>query len=127
MKIVIIDYGSGNLRSVENAFKYSINANNLNYKVSVTNKLQLIKDADYIVLPGVGAYPDCKDGLLRIEGLTEALIDQVINNLKPFLGICVGMQLMAEYGFEKNKTKGFGWLEGNIEKINYKWNGLIYK
>ena len=119
MKIVIIDYGSGNLRSVENAFKYSINTNNLNFEVFVTNKLNLIKGADYIVLPGVGAYPDCKDGLIKIEGLTEVLIDQVINNSKPFLGICVGMQLMAEYGFEKNKTKGFGWLEGNIEKINY--------
>ena len=119
MKIVIIDYGSGNLRSVENAFKHSINTNNLNFEVFVTNKLNLIKGADYIVLPGVGAYPDCKDGLIKIEGLTEVLIDQVINNCKPFLGICVGMQLMAEYGFEKNKTKGFGWLEGNIEKINY--------
>jgi len=119
MKIVIIDYGSGNLKSVENAFKHSINNNNLNFEVFVTNKLNLIKVADYIVLPGVGAYPDCKDGLIKIEGLTEVLIDQVINNCKPFLGICVGMQLMAEYGFEKNKTKGFGWLEGNIEKINY--------
>ena len=119
MKIVIIDYGSGNLRSVENAFKHSINTNNLNFEVFVTNKLNLIRGADYIVLPGVGAYPDCKDGLIQIEGLMEVLIDQVINNCKPFLGICVGMQLMAEYGFEKNKTKGFGWLEGNIEKINY--------
>ena len=119
MKIVIIDYGSGNLRSVENAFKHSINTNNLNFEVFVTNKLNLIKGADYIVLPGVGAYPDCKDGMIKIEGLTEVLIDQVINNSKPFLGICVGMQLMAEYGFEKNKTKGFGWLQGNIEQINY--------
>ena len=143
MKIVIIDYGSGNLRSVENAFKHSINTNNLNFEVFVTNKLNLIKGADYIVLPGVGAYPDCKDGLIKIEGLTEVLNDQVINNCKPFLGICVGMQLMAEYGFEKKKTKGFGWLEGNIEKINYRgkdnlgrnlkiphmgWNNLeIYK
>ena len=109
MKIVIIDYGSGNLRSVENAFKHSINTNNLNFEVFASNKLNLIKGADYIVLPGVGAYPDCKDGLIKIEGLMEVLIDQVINNSKPFLGICVGMQLMAEYGFEKNKTKGFGW------------------
>ena len=117
MKIVIIDYGLGNIRSVENAFKYSINNNNLNYKVLVTNKLDLIKKADYIVLPGVGAYPDCKDGLIKIEGLIEVLIDQVIKNGKPFLGICVGMQLMGEYGFEKTSTMGFGWLEGNVEKI----------
>ena len=119
MKIVIIDYGSGNLRSVQNAFKYSINNNKLKYEVFVTNKLKLIKEADYIVLPGVGAYADCKDGLLKIEGLMEVLIDQVVINYKPFLGICVGMQLMAEHGFEKNKTKGFGWLEGDIEKINH--------
>ena len=119
MKIVIIDDGSGNLRSVENAFKYSINNNNLNYKVIVTNKLNLIKEANYIVLPGVGSYPGCKEGLMKIEGLMEVLIDQVINNSKPFLGICVGMQLMVEYGFEKTTTKGFGWLEGNIEKIKF--------
>ena len=119
MKIVIIDYGSGNLKSVENAFKYSINNNNLNSEVIVTNKLNLIKAADYIVLPGVGAFPDCKAGLMKIKGLTEILKDQVINNAKPFLGICVGMQLIAENGFEKKKTKGFGWLEGNIEKINF--------
>ena len=106
MKIAIIDYGSGNLRSVENAFKYSINNNNLNYKVQVTNKLNLIKEANYIVLPGVGAFPDCKEGLIKIEGLMEVLIDQVINNSKPFLGICVGMQLMVEYGFEKKKNEG---------------------
>ena len=117
MKIVIIDYGSGNLRSVENAFKYSINDNKLNYKILVTNKLNLINNADYLVLPGVGAYPDCKKGLLKTEGLMEVLIDQVINNCKPFLGICVGMQLMGKYGFEKTSTKGFGWLEGNVEKI----------
>ena len=119
MKIVIIDYGSGNLKSVENAIKYSISNNDLKAQVLVTKNLKLIKEADYIVLPGVGAYPDCKDGLIKIEGLMEVLIEQVINNSKPFLGICVGMQLMGEYGFEKNKTKGLGWLEGNIEKINY--------
>ena len=118
MQIVIIDYGSGNLRSVENAFKQSINSNNLYFNVIVTNNLKLIKEADYIVLPGVGAYPDCKHGLMKIEGLIDVLIDQVIYKSKPFLGICVGMQLMAEYGFEKKQTEGFGWIKGNIEKLN---------
>ena len=118
MKIVIIDYGSGNLKSVENAFKLSINDNNLKYKVLVTDNLSIIKNSDFIVLPGVGSYPDCKNGLLKIEGLIEVLKDQVITKFKPFLGICVGMQLMAEYGFERKKTKGFGWIKGNIEKIN---------
>ena len=105
MQIVIIDYGSGNLRSVENAIRQSINSNNLYFNVLVTNNLKLIKEADYIVLPGVGAYPDCKDGLIKIEGLIDVLINQVIYNSKPFLGICVGMQLMAEYGFEKKTNK----------------------
>ena len=118
MKIVIIDYGSGNLKSVENAFKLSINDNNLKFDVFVTDNLNVIKNSDYIVLPGVGSYPDCKTGLLKIEGLIELLKDQVINKFKPFLGICIGMQLMAEYGFEKKKTKGLGWIKGNIEKIN---------
>ena len=118
MKIVIIDYGSGNLKSVENALKLSINDNNLKFDVSVTDNLNIIKNSDYIVLPGVGSYPDCKTGLLKIEGLIELLNDQVINKFKPFLGICIGMQLMAEYGFEKKKTKGLGWIKGNIEKIN---------
>ena len=143
MKIVIIDYGSGNLKSVENAFKLSINDNNLKFRVLVTDNLSIIKNSDFIVLPGVGSYPDCKNGLLKIEGLIEVLKDQVITKFKPFLGICIGMQLMAEYGFEKEITKGLGWINGNIEKINtfgknklinnYKiphmgWNNLkIYK
>ena len=95
MKIVIIDYGSGNLKSVENAFKLSINDNNLKFNVFVTDNLNIIKNSDFIVLPGVGSYPDCKNGLLKIEGLIELLKDQVINKFKPFLGICIGMQLMA--------------------------------
>jgi glutamine amidotransferase len=119
MNLVIIDYGSGNLRSVENAFKTSINNNNLNFKVYVSNNLNLIKDADYIVLPGVGAYADCKKGLFKIDGLIDTLIEKVIVNCIPFLGICVGMQLMAEQGFEKEKTAGLEWIDGNIEKINY--------
>ena len=118
MKIVIIDYGSGNLKSVENAFKLSINDNNLKFKVLVSDNLSIIKNSDFIVLPGVGSYPDCKNGLLKIDGLIEVLKDHVISKFKPFLGICVGMQLMAEYGLERKKTKGFGWIKGNIEKIN---------
>ncbi len=118
MKIVIIDYGSGNLKSVENAFKFSISNNDLNYEILVTSNFRRIKEADYIVLPGVGAYPDCKDGLIKIDGLIDVLMNEVINKFKPFLGICVGMQLMAEYGYEKIKTKGFGWLNGDVVKIN---------
>ena len=118
MKLVIIDYGSGNLKSVENAFKNSIKDNGLNFNIEVTSKLNSIINSDLIVLPGVGSFPDCKKGLQKNQGLIEVLIEQVISKSKPFLGICVGMQLMAEYSLEKVNTKGFGWFKGSIEKIN---------
>jgi imidazole glycerol-phosphate synthase subunit HisH len=118
MKLVIIDYGSGNLKSVENAFYNSIRDNNLNFNIEVTSELKSIIKADFIVLPGVGSFPDCKEGLKKRQGLIEILIDQVISKHKPFLGICVGMQLMAENSLEKINTEGFCWFKGSIEKIN---------
>ncbi len=124
MKLVIIDYGSGNLRSVENAFKNSINDNNLNYKIEVTNDINSVIKSDFLVLPGVGSYPDCKKGLQQINGLIDVLFEQVINKSKPFLGICVGMQLMVENSLEKVNTSGFGWLDGTIEKLNH--GGIDY-
>tara|TARA_B100000989_G_scaffold298859_1_gene290536 strand:- start:5955 stop:6614 length:660 start_codon:yes stop_codon:yes gene_type:complete len=142
MKLIIIDYGSGNLRSVENAFLNSIADNNLNCTIEVTNNLHKITNADYLVLPGVGSYPDCKKGLQNTEGLIDALSEQVIHKKKKFLGICVGMQLMFDYSLEKIRTSGFGWLTGNFDKIkavgkdylgkNYKvphmgWNSLNLK
>ena len=118
MKLVIIDYGSGNLKSVENAFKKSITDNNIKCSVEVTKNLKLIMGSDFIVLPGVGSYPDCKKGLIKIKGLIEVLNEKVMNRSCPFLGICVGMQLLVDYSYEKVKTSGLGWLEGKIEKIN---------
>ncbi len=118
MKLVIIDYGSGNLKSVENAFKNSIKESSLNFNIEVSGELNSIINSDLIVLPGVGSFPDCKKGLKKINGLIDVLFDQVIIKYKPFLGICVGMQLMAEYSLEKVNTKGFGWFNGSIEKIN---------
>jgi glutamine amidotransferase len=118
MKLVIIDYGSGNLRSVENAFKNSIVDNNIKCNIEVTNNLKLIAGSDFLVLPGVGSFPDCKEGLTKIKGLIEVLNDKVINRGCPFLGICVGMQLLADHSYEKVKTSGLGWLKGSIEKIN---------
>ena len=117
MNLVIIDYGSGNLKSVENAFKNSVVVNNLKYNILVTNNLNLISDADHLVLPGVGSFPDCKKGLKRIIGLYDLLTNEVINRRKKFLGICVGMQLMVKYSLEKKRTTGFGWLNGNFKKI----------
>ena len=124
MNLVIIDYGSGNLRSVENAFKNSVKTNNLKFTIQVTNKLNLISRADHLVLPGVGSFPDCKKGLEDIQGLIKLLKNEVINKRKKFLGICVGMQLMVEYSLEKHKTEGFCWLDGCFKKI--KINGLDY-
>ena len=124
MNLAIIDYGSGNLKSVENAFKNSINKNNLKCTIEVTNNLDLISKADHLVLPGVGSFPDCKKGLQEIVGLIELLTDEVIYKKKKFLGICVGMQLMVDYSFEKKRTSGFGWLNGKFKKI--KIDGLDY-
>ncbi len=124
MNLVIIDYGSGNLRSVENAFKNTVAVNNLNFKIIVTNNLSIISKADHLILPGVGSFPDCKKGLLKIIGLLDLLTNQVLNKRKKFLGICVGMQLMVDYSLEKKRTSGFGWLDGCFKKL--KKNGLDY-
>ena len=117
MKLIIIDYGSGNLRSVENSFKKSILDNNFKINIEVTNDLQSIRKGDFLVLPGVGSFPDCSKGLNAIYGLVETLSEEVIYKEKPFLGICVGMQLMVDYSLEKIKTSGFGWLKGYLTKI----------
>ena len=142
MKLVIIDYGSGNLKSVENAFKFCVRNNNLNFSIEVTDNLNSISRADHLVLPGVGSFPDCKKGLQKIDGLIDFLTNEVINKRKKFLGICVGMQLMVNYSSEKKRTSGFSWLNGNFKKIeadgldyigrNYKiphmgWNNLQIK
>ena len=124
MNLVIIDYGSGNLRSVENAFKNVNNSHDLRFSIKITNKLNLISEADHIVLPGVGSFPDCKKGIKKITGLIDLLTNEVIHKQKKFLGICVGMQLMVDYSSEKKRTSGFGWLSGNFKKI--KINGLDY-
>ena len=117
MNLVIIDYGSGNLRSVENAFKNSVRTNKLNFTIEVTNELELISRADHLVLPGVGSFPDCKKGLEDVKDLLKLLTDEVINNRKKFLGICVGMQLMVDFSLEKQRTEGFCWLDGYFKKI----------
>jgi glutamine amidotransferase len=124
MDLVIIDYGSGNLRSVENAFENTVKTNKLKFKIKVTNKLDLISKADHLVLPGVGSFPDCKKGLEDIEGLIKLLTNEVIKKRKKFLGICVGMQLMVEFSLEKQRTEGFCWLNGYFKKIKTK--GLDY-
>jgi len=114
--IAIIDYGSGNLRSVAKAFEQAC-AEAGGGKVVVTNEPAVLRGASHIVLPGVGAFADCKRGLDAVPGLIDALNQEVITNAKPFLGICVGMQLMATVGLEHGKTDGLGWIGGRVVAI----------
>ncbi len=117
MKTVIVDYGSGNLHSVAKAFERSAKDFKIKGDIVVSNKPEDLEKAERIVLPGVGAFKDCMNGLLAIEGLREALQEQVITKGKPILGICVGMQLMATRGLEHEVTKGLGWIAGDVKPI----------
>lgn len=114
MSVAIIDYGSGNLRSAAKAFERAARDAGYNGIVNVTADAALVAKADHIVLPGVGAFPDCRQGLDAVPGMIEALRDAVITNGRPFLGICVGMQLMAERGLEHHVTPGLGWIAGDV-------------
>lgn len=117
MSTVIIDYGSGNLRSAEKAFERAANELGLGESVRVTADPDDVRRADRIVLPGVGAFRDCRDGLKAVTGMWGALDEQVRIRGKPFLGICVGMQLMASRGLEHGVTEGFGWIAGDVERL----------
>ena len=118
MKTVIIDYGSGNLHSAHKAFERAAADHNIRGDVVVSAKARDVATADRIVLPGVGAFKDCRNGLLAIEGLREALQQRVIAGGFPFLGICVGMQLLATRGLEHETTPGLGWVAGDVVKIS---------
>ncbi len=117
MKTVIIDYGSGNLHSAAKAFERAAHDNKIKAQIVVSNKPEDLEKAERIVLPGVGAFKDCRNGLMAIEGMRAALQDQVIVKGKPFLGICVGMQLMATRGVEHEVTPGLGWIAGDVVSI----------
>ena len=115
--VAIIDYGSGNLRSAANAFERAVREAAADAKVLVTDDPEQVRKADRIVLPGVGAFADCRAGLDAVTGMVDVLEERVIRNGTPFLGICVGMQLMAEEGREKAVTKGLGWIPGAVVRI----------
>ena len=114
MLVTIIDYGSGNLRSAEKAFQRASIEAGFNAKIIVTADADLVAKADRIVLPGVGAYADCRRGLEAVPGMVEALNETVIKKARPFLGICVGMQLMSVRGLEKEITQGLDWIPGDV-------------
>jgi glutamine amidotransferase len=113
----IIDYGSGNLRSAANAFERAARESGAHTGIAVTDDPRLVRGADRIVLPGVGAFADCRRGLFAVEGMVEALTDRVLKDGVPFIGICVGMQLMARAGYEHVTSEGLGWIDGDVEIV----------
>ncbi len=117
MSVAIIDYGSGNLRSAAKAFERAARESGYAGAIAVTADTNVVAKADHIVLPGVGAFADCRRGLDAVPGMVEALNDAVIKKGQPFLGICVGMQLMAEKGFEHGATTGLGWIPGSVVEL----------
>ena len=117
MKVAIIDYGSGNLRSAAKAFERAAAEEGVSARVEVTDKPEAVACADRVVLPGVGAFADCRRGLAAVSGLEAALCEAVMARARPFLGICVGMQLIADRGREFETVEGLGWIAGDVVPI----------
>lgn len=117
MRVAIIDYGSGNLRSATKAFERAARESGSDAVIELTDRAEVVAAADRVVLPGVGAYADCRRGLDAVEGMTEALREAVETKGRPFLGICVGMQLMSSRGLEKTVTEGLGWIAGDVVQM----------
>ena len=115
MNVTIVDYKSGNISSVINSFK-EVAQNKV--KIEVTADVSKIKSSDKIVLPGQGSFKSCVDSLNSINGLVETLKEFAITNKKPLLGICVGLQMFADIGYEEAETKGLGWISGKVSKID---------
>ena len=115
MNVTIVDYKSGNISSVINSFK-EVAKSKVNIKV--TSDLNEIKSSDKLVLPGQGSFKSCIDGLKNISGMIDVLNEFVINNKKPLFGICVGLQMFANIGYEEKETEGLGWIPGKVSKID---------
>jgi glutamine amidotransferase len=117
VSVAIVDYGSGNLHSAAKAFERAARESGHAQPILVTSDPETVRRADRVVLPGVGAFADCRRGLDALDGMVEALEETVRRNARPFLGICVGMQLMAERGREYVVTDGLGWITGEVDRI----------
>lgn len=134
--LIIIDYGSGNLHSAMKSFERVISNDHPDVRVEISDKPEEVAKADRIVLPGQGAFRDCMENLKNTDGMIEAMEEAVLKNGTPFLGICVGMQLLATHGMEHGKTAGLNWIEGGVIPIEPKdpslkvphmgWNDLSY-
>jgi len=117
VSVAIVDYGSGNLHSAAKAFERAAREAGLDQPIAVTRDPAVVARADRVVLPGVGAFADCRRGLDAVAGMIEALEEAVRRNGRPFFGICVGMQLLAERGREYEVTEGLGWIAGEVDRI----------
>src|SRR5215469_14487873 len=117
MSVAIVDYGSGNLHSAAKAFERAARESGYEQPIVVTSDPAAVARADRVVLPGVGAFADCRRGLDQIPGMIDALNESVMTRGRPFFGICVGMQLMAERGREYQVTPGLGWIAGEVDRI----------
>src|SRR3954466_4202425 len=117
MTVAIVDYGSGNLHSAAKAFERAARESGHDQPIVVTRDPDAVRRAERVVLPGVGAFADCRHGLDAVPGMVEALEETVRRKGRPFLGICVGMQLMAERGREYVVTEGLGWIAGEVDRI----------
>jgi glutamine amidotransferase len=135
--VAIIDYGSGNLRSAAKAFEREAGALEAPPEIVVTADPEIVRRADRVVLPGVGAYADCAAGLRAVPGMWEAVEEVAIARARPFFGICVGMQLMATRGLEKGVHEGLGWIDGEVRRLepadpalkvpHMGWNTLAFR
>jgi imidazole glycerol-phosphate synthase subunit HisH len=124
VSVAIVDYGSGNLHSAAKAFERAAHEAALDQPIVVTRDPDAVASADRVVLPGVGAFADCRRGLDAVDGMVAALEDAVRRKGRPFFGICVGMQLLAERGREYEVTEGLGWLAGEVDRIKPQDAGL---
>ena len=115
MNVIIVDYKSGNISSVINSFKEVAQDK---VKIEITSDVSKIKSSDKVVLPGQGSFKSCVNALKSINGLVDSLNDFVMINKKPLLGICVGLQMFADVGYEETETKGLGWISGKVTRIN---------
>jgi len=122
--VAIVDYGSGNLHSAAKAFERAARDAGLDQRIVVTRDPAMVAAADRVVLPGVGAFADCRRGLDAVDGMVDALTEAVRRKGRPFFGICVGMQLMAARGREYEVTEGLGWIAGEVDRIKPSDPGL---